>query len=129
MQINLTTRWPASLWDDDYMSEHESPAEGNMPTPGDEPLGSESHAKQSHPHHERESLMDPAIAASLAAGAAWLAGKGVHRIRKKRTAKRGEARTIIGAKASHVMWTATAAVAAAVVERIVSRLITRNRGK
>jgi hypothetical protein len=74
-------------------------------------------------------IIDPALAASLAAGAAWLAGKGVHRVRKKRAASKGSAKTLVGRKISSIGWTAAAAIAAAVVEAVVSRLIRRSRGR
>lgn len=79
------------------------------------------------PHKRRH--IDPATAASVAAGAAWLAGKGVHRVRKHRVKSRGGARTRVGGHVSNVMWTVLAAAAAALIEVIVGRLLKRNRGK
>lgn len=73
--------------------------------------------------------IDPAMAASVAAGAAWLAGKGVHRVRKARVKKRGQARTKVGGHMSNIVWTVFAAAAAALVELIINRLLKRNRGK
>ena len=73
--------------------------------------------------------VDPAMAASVAAGAAWLAGKGVHRVRKRRVKKRGEAKTKVGGHVSNIAWTVIAAGAAALVEIVVNRLLKRSRGK
>jgi hypothetical protein len=43
--------------------------------------------------------------------------------------KRGQARTKVGGHMSNIVWTVSAAAAAALVELIINRLLKRNRGK
>lgn len=112
------------VWDDDTVSDNPTPAEQQMPGEADQPESAPT-ADRARPRRQ----IDPATAASVAAGAAWLAGKGVHRVRKRRAKTRGGARTKVGGHVSNVGWTIAAAAAAAIVEVLVGRLLKRNRGR